>query len=124
MLPVEASLNCTARDIGPVVGVALKSATGVGAEDTLAEGLPVPPVPLPLLHPSTPRRTSIFTATRSDKCNRYMFISQERAGQRRLQQQGSPDRYRRFYQPDRPAPGSARRRGQPPVWGVGGCSYG
>src|SRR5215467_7872408 len=118
MLPVEASLNCTARGIGPVVGVALKSATGVGAEDPLADGLPDSPVPPPpLLHPSTPRRTSIFTATSSDKSDRYMFISQERAGQRRLRQQGSPDRYRRFYQPDRPA----RRCTAPRPATSGGC---
>src|SRR5262249_26306253 len=93
------------------------SATGVGAEDTLAEGLPVSPVPPPPLHPSTPRRTSIFTATSSDKCDRYMFISQERAGQRRLRQQNSPDRYRRFYQPDRPA----RRCTAPRPATSGGC---
>src|SRR5262245_12425730 len=92
MLPVEASLNCTARGVGPVVGVALKSATGlgavagaagvgaagIGAEGALEEGVPVSPVPPPLLHPSTPRRTSIFTATSSDKWDRYMFTSQER----------------------------------------------
>src|SRR5262245_60708647 len=74
-LPVEASLNCTARGTCPVVGVALESATGVGVEDVPAEGVLVSPVPPLLLHPSTPRSTSRLTATRSDKRDRYMFTS-------------------------------------------------
>ena len=45
------------------------------AGGALAEGVPVSSGALPLLHPRTTRRITIFTATSSDKLRRHIFAS-------------------------------------------------